>query len=183
MKPASEIQLTGWLWNAAGVPITSSPDPVLETLLLSGEFFSWRLSSPIARVNKCKFYHSEANRLPKKSSATSQKSHSIPYLSIRIQALQNANNLNSDVLLEKNPQNHHFLCPSTCSQNTRNKTEVHLLLKPQCLWSCQRKFRFPLTAFSSIKLQQKHVIQHTSLQKIRFDFSPTGNSLDKGFWD
>lgn len=38
-------------------------------------------------------------------------------------------------------------------------------------------------AFSFIELEQKHLIQHTSLQKNRFDFFPTGNSLDKGFCD
>lgn len=83
---------------------------------------------------------------------------------------------------EQNPQDHHFLCPSTCSQNIRNKTEVSPPpIKTTMLMELSEEVQIPSDgAFSSIKLEQKHLIQHTWLQKIRFDFFPTGNSLDKG---
>lgn len=66
MKPASETQLTAWLQHTTGVPITSLPAPVLETLLLSGGFFShtsysWSLSTLYARTNSSKSYRSTDN--------------------------------------------------------------------------------------------------------------------------
>lgn len=71
---------------------------------------------------------------------------------------------------EKNPQDHHFLCLSRCSQNIRNKTEVSPSpIETTMLLELAEEVQIPSDwAFSSIKLEQKHFIQHTSLQKIRF---------------
>lgn len=130
MKSASEIQLTAWLENAAGVPITSLPALVLEMLLLSGRFFShisysWSLSSFFARTNSSKPYHSEDNRLKKKkSSATSQKNHNIPYLSIRIQTVHKVNNLNSDDLLREKTVGSSLPLPVHMKPEDQKKTEA-----------------------------------------------------------